>query len=342
MKNIRTKKTPIQRAMKIVTSITLLAMLFVLVLAGTLSGAFGVEENLVQNGKIEGNVASADAPAVISSEYSVLDSTAFNYTTASKFIGQGAGWTDSAKSLDGPLIWSNANSDPTCAGTGGGTDTIGKITQTDTSMTAPGVNDNPPAAAGAIYKITYTAKRAGTLKINVSAFVNVKDGGSNSFRSTTQVAFASSSNKSIKFRTSNQEGTSDYNQSFTGADGYVCASVQSNNRANEDTKSGIFSSDFGANETKTLYVYVAFTRSGTGYWDGSLIEWSFNITDVRFVSSMPWSESKQSYIITSREDFDLLSAYVANGNTCSNYNFLYNLTLLLQVKATENHCYGRK
>lgn len=45
--------------MKIVTSITLLAMLFVLVLAGTLSGAFGVEENLVQNGKIEGNVANA-------------------------------------------------------------------------------------------------------------------------------------------------------------------------------------------------------------------------------------------------------------------------------------------
>lgn len=45
--------------MKIVTSITLLAMLFVLVIAGTLSGAFGVEENLVQNGKIEGNVASA-------------------------------------------------------------------------------------------------------------------------------------------------------------------------------------------------------------------------------------------------------------------------------------------
>lgn len=59
MKNTRTKQTHIQRAMKIVTSITLLAMLFVLVLAGTLSGAFGVEENLVQNGKIEGNVANA-------------------------------------------------------------------------------------------------------------------------------------------------------------------------------------------------------------------------------------------------------------------------------------------
>ena len=45
--------------MKIVTSITLLAMLFVLVLAGTLSGAFGVEENLVQNGSIQPNVANA-------------------------------------------------------------------------------------------------------------------------------------------------------------------------------------------------------------------------------------------------------------------------------------------
>ena len=46
--------------MKIVTSITLLAMLFVLVLAGTLSGAFGVEENLVQNGSIQPNVANAE------------------------------------------------------------------------------------------------------------------------------------------------------------------------------------------------------------------------------------------------------------------------------------------
>ena len=45
--------------MKIVTSITLLAMLFVLVLAGTLSGAFSVEENLVKNGSIQPNVASA-------------------------------------------------------------------------------------------------------------------------------------------------------------------------------------------------------------------------------------------------------------------------------------------
>lgn len=73
MKNTRTKQTPIQRAMKIVTSITLLAMLFVLVLAGTLSGAFGVEENLVQNGKIEGNVASAATSSSFSTYNFVYD-----------------------------------------------------------------------------------------------------------------------------------------------------------------------------------------------------------------------------------------------------------------------------
>lgn len=65
--------------MKIVTSITLLAMLFVLVLAGTLSGAFGVEENLVQNGKIEGNVASATHRN--GQQISVSASTSNSYTS---------------------------------------------------------------------------------------------------------------------------------------------------------------------------------------------------------------------------------------------------------------------
>ena len=86
MKNTRTKQTPIQRALKIVTSITLLAMLFVLVLAGTLSGAFGVEENLVQNGKIEGNVASADE----SSDYTFSNFGTFQVVSATK--GQGILW----------------------------------------------------------------------------------------------------------------------------------------------------------------------------------------------------------------------------------------------------------
>ena len=72
--------------MKIVTSITLLAMLFVLVLAGTLSGAFGVEENLVQNGSIKPNVANADE----SSDYTFSSFGTFQVVSTTK--GQGILW----------------------------------------------------------------------------------------------------------------------------------------------------------------------------------------------------------------------------------------------------------
>lgn len=103
MKNTRTKQTPIQRAKKIVTSITLLAMLFVLVLAGTLSGAFGVEENLVQNGKIEGNVASADGRTEstlidLTSSFSAQTTTSFNINPNVEYRGKI--WTTDAALCD--------------------------------------------------------------------------------------------------------------------------------------------------------------------------------------------------------------------------------------------------
>lgn len=62
MKNTRTtQQTKIKKCMRWTASGLLLAVLFVLVFAGTLSGAFGIEENLQQNGIIESNVASAAA-----------------------------------------------------------------------------------------------------------------------------------------------------------------------------------------------------------------------------------------------------------------------------------------
>lgn len=59
MKNTRTGQRTIRKLLKGAGSAILLAALFVLVFAGTLSGAFGVEENLQQNGIIESNVADA-------------------------------------------------------------------------------------------------------------------------------------------------------------------------------------------------------------------------------------------------------------------------------------------
>lgn len=59
MRSTRIGQTKLKKCMKLTASGLLLAVMFVLVFAGTLSGAFGIEENLQQNGIIENNVASA-------------------------------------------------------------------------------------------------------------------------------------------------------------------------------------------------------------------------------------------------------------------------------------------
>lgn len=60
MRNSRTKtQTKLRNCIKLTAGALLLAITFVLVFAGTLSGAFGIESDLQQNGIIENNVASA-------------------------------------------------------------------------------------------------------------------------------------------------------------------------------------------------------------------------------------------------------------------------------------------
>lgn len=64
MKNTRdNRQTQVKNCLKWTASGLLLALLFVLVFAGTLSGAFGIENELQQNGIIQSNVASADETA---------------------------------------------------------------------------------------------------------------------------------------------------------------------------------------------------------------------------------------------------------------------------------------
>lgn len=63
MKNTRdNRQTQVKNCLKWTASGLLLALLFVLVFAGTLSGAFGIESDLQQNGIIQSNVASAATP----------------------------------------------------------------------------------------------------------------------------------------------------------------------------------------------------------------------------------------------------------------------------------------
>lgn len=63
MENTRdNRQTQVKNCLKWTASGLLLALLFVLVFAGTLSGAFGIENELQQNGIIQSNVASAATP----------------------------------------------------------------------------------------------------------------------------------------------------------------------------------------------------------------------------------------------------------------------------------------
>ena len=74
MRNSRTKtQTKLRNYIKLTAGALLLAITFVLVFAGTLSGAFGIENELQQNGTIESNVASA---AVTNKKSSLIDLSA--------------------------------------------------------------------------------------------------------------------------------------------------------------------------------------------------------------------------------------------------------------------------
>ena len=76
MKNTRTtQQTKIKKCMRWTASGLLLAVLFVLVFAGTLSGAFGIENSLQQNGIIESNVASAAGAALSTTKNKILASS---------------------------------------------------------------------------------------------------------------------------------------------------------------------------------------------------------------------------------------------------------------------------
>lgn len=84
MKNARNHgQNRVKNCLKWTASGLLLALMFVLVFAGTLSGAFGIENELQQNGIIQSNVASAKGSAGstlidISSKFSATNTNSFN------------------------------------------------------------------------------------------------------------------------------------------------------------------------------------------------------------------------------------------------------------------------
>lgn len=104
MRNSRTKtQTKLRNYIKLTAGALLLAITFVLVFAGTLSGAFGIESDLQQNGTIESNVASAAIASVgqanINGEIVKLENN-HNNTSGVKFLlSQSDFYTSSTNSM---------------------------------------------------------------------------------------------------------------------------------------------------------------------------------------------------------------------------------------------------
>lgn len=121
MKNARNNgQKRVKNCLKWTASGLLLALLFVLVFAGTLSGAFGIESDLQQNGIIENNVASAAGSAGstsidISSKFSATNTNSFNINP--DVTKRGKLWTTDAELCDNNT-WTTGD------GTTGGTWTI--------------------------------------------------------------------------------------------------------------------------------------------------------------------------------------------------------------------------
>ena len=93
MRSTRIGQNKLKKCMKLTASGLLLAVMFVLVFAGTLSGAFGIENSLQQNGIIENNVASADTTVNSSSTNFNISNGIYSETYGINAVNK-ANWAD--------------------------------------------------------------------------------------------------------------------------------------------------------------------------------------------------------------------------------------------------------
>ena len=116
MRSTRIGQNKLKKCMKLTASGLLLAVMFVLVFAGTLSGAFGIENSLQQNGIVGNNVASADAAinssTITLSSYFNPTVTTLNITNnvSNYYASRGKLYTTSNSNCDNAVgTWSNTS-----------------------------------------------------------------------------------------------------------------------------------------------------------------------------------------------------------------------------------------
>lgn len=302
MKNTRTtQQTKIKKCMRWTASGLLLAVLFVLVFAGTLSGAFGIEKNLQQNGIIENNVASA----------ALIDTNTFNYNAANVTFAEASNWQNNV------TPGTNTSHD--------WDDHFGSFfgsTVYDGCYTYCGTYDGEGSYSVATsYELSdllsiLTSGNTDTdyYKVNVSA--NVKLGARQSGSATLKQTVSAWIGTSATYDSSLHGSEYDHSQPSKNSTWTDNASISTNN---------FFTNPVGSSAKLYFGIYYNYksnkNRAGAKTWELMMLE-SFTVTVERYKAYSGGSGSKDNpYILANRTDFDDFSRKITLGSTYSGKYF---------------------
>ena len=304
MKNTRTGQRTIRKLLKGAGSAILLATLFVLVFAGTLSGAFGIEENLQQNGIIESNVADAWTEpgynANCSNSNLNADSLAGTITTI------GATYSLSDDGTTGAAYTSGTNSGRLhyyVDGTGGG--------------------NHHYSVSYSTYKLTseiFNLIASGKIRIRINGSAKV---GTDNVALKAEVAFK----VGVAIGYATNDSTAITNTGFTTLSGGTIVtnaatsgfSTGNNTDKTVDEKVGTLSIN-DTTQSPYLRLFISCdARAETG-WFGSKARAQMVVNSATFALEFD-KETYDDFRLTSRTDFDCLSYFVSNGESYSGDTF---------------------
>ena len=365
MKNTRdNRQTQVKNCLKWTASGLLLALLFVLVFAGTLSGAFGIESDLQQNGIIQSNVASAANTPAGNTEFTSggHEGMTLNNAATYKYFNVLDNYVLGMYSDNGdPLnyaywVYYNTGTSQNKNGIniegGNGKASIrwnitlsgqiykafknGAITTVTFKTTSYSGGNTDPRALSVFSSNAYGSfdsdltysnsdiiattgkKDAGTLEHEVTVDINSGHDNGNSVKFWLELAIRTGWPNNVS--TTIHKAWVDFNR--VDNEGPTITSDDNGLITFEDSLAGIYKiEDNGVDITndqtinwgddKKIATYqVTGGKHNFVVTDnvGNSNEYKFNMLEI---------DANGSYLLTSRDDFDFLSAYVAKGNDCA-------------------------
>lgn len=365
MKNTRdNRQTQVKNCLKWTASGLLLALLFVLVFAGTLSGAFGIESDLKQNGIIQSNVASAANTPAGNTEFTSggHEGMTLNNAATYKYFNVLDNYVLGMYSDNGdPLnyaywVYYNTGTSQNKNGIniegGNGKASIrwnitlsgqiykafknGAITTVTFKTTSYSGGNTDPRALSVFSSNAYGSfdsdltysnsdiiattgkKDAGTLEHEVTVDINSGHDNGNSVKFWLELAIRTGWPNNVS--TTIHKAWVDFNR--VDNEGPTITSDDNGLITFEDSLAGIYKiEDNGVDITndqtinwgddKKIATYqVTGGKHNFVVTDnvGNSNEYKFNMLEI---------DANGSYLLTSRDDFDFLSAYVAKGNDCA-------------------------